>query len=169
MPIPCLPTAALIAGLLSSPPKVPEPESANGSVFEGCELALYTGYHGIGEGVDSGELGLEFRLPPSFLDLQFSLGYMATTDEASMVYVGSRYALEYGGGFELGPSAAVGYYERGDGQDLGNELMFRIGADITRGYGDLEVGLGVFHYSNGGTGHPNPGLESVLLTVTYAL
>ena len=163
-------TALLVASshlAPSDPPRLHIGDMEEDHLLAGSELAVYFGYHGIGEGVDSGELGFEFRIPPTILDLQFSLGYMATTDEAYMAYVGTRYQLKLGERVEFCPSAAVGYFEIGEGQDLGNDLMFRIGGEVTKRYGAVEVGLGVYHYSNSGTGYINPGLESVLLTVSY--
>jgi hypothetical protein len=44
----------------------------------------------------------------------------------------------------------------------------RLGLDVTRRYGHFEIGLGAYHYSNAGMGEDNPGVESVLLTCSYA-
>lgn len=141
---------------------LPSPPSPGGS-----QLALYGGYHGIGEAVDSGQLGVEVRLPEALWDLQPVAGFLATSDSAEMVYGGVRREFDVGNGFRWSPSTSIGHYDRGNGAHLGNHLMFRLGFDVTRTFGPFQVGVGAYHLSNAGTGEFNPGVETLLLTVSY--
>lgn len=63
---------------------------------------------------------------------------------------------------------AAGYYDEGDGKDLGNSLEFRTGAELAYEFQTgIRVGGGFYHISNAGTGSENPGTE--ILSVFVAL
>jgi hypothetical protein len=62
----------------------------------------------------------------------------------------------------------VGYFEKGDGKALGNEIEFRSGGEISYRYEDRSrIGIGIHHLSNAGLGDKNPGEESFM--VNYSI
>ena len=66
------------------------------------------------------------------------------------------------------PDFAVGYFEKGDGKDLGNDVEFRSGGEISYRFQDRSrVGIAIHHLSNAGLGDSNPGEESFM--VNYSI
>ena len=61
-------------------------------------------------------------------------------------------------------SLGAGYYEEGDGKDLGHELEFRSQIEIAYRFDDRSrLGLAVSHTSNASIADTNPGSESAIL------
>ena len=61
-------------------------------------------------------------------------------------------------------SSGPGYYEDGDGKDLGYDLEFRSQAEIAYVMEDRSrIALAISHLSNAGLGDTNPGVEVVSL------
>ncbi len=62
------------------------------------------------------------------------------------------------------PSFGAGYYENGDGLDLGNDLQFRTTLEISyvlENYNRLGLSFG--HISNANLGNKNPGVEVIAI------
>lgn len=62
--------------------------------------------------------------------LQPLFGAMATNDGTFYGYGGLGVPVELGNNWMLMPSASVGYYEEGDGYDLGQHAVYRIGTEL---------------------------------------
>ena len=121
---------------------------------------------------------LEYR---SGYDLLWTIkpfvGVMGTTDEAYYGYGGFYIDFALAELFPETPvvnrivvngNAAVGYYEEGDGKDLGNSLEFRTGAEIAYQFENrMRLGVAFYHISNAGSGSVNPGTE--ILSAFFAL
>lgn len=117
----------------------------------------------------AGLFSFEYRAGPELelLHVRPSLGVFATTDSSVYAWLGLNLDLYFAKRIVLTPQLAVGYYSKGDGQDLGHELEFRTGAVLAWRFDDRSrLGLGFHHLSNLGLGKINPGTES--LTVFYA-
>ena len=88
-------------------------------------------------------------------------GLMGTADEAIYAYGGFLLDIELGD-FVLTPSATAGYFDEGDGKDLGHELEFRTGIELSYKFSNnMRLGVGFYHISNASIGDENPGSEIV--------
>ena len=78
------------------------------------------------------------------------------------IYVYTGVQAEYGiGPLTILPSFAPGYYEKGDGKDLGSVLEFK--SEIKFNYKifkDSKIGYSYSHISNNDWGNINPGIDN---------
>ena len=91
-------------------------------------------------------------------------GAMITADNATYMYTGVQAQYKIGA-LNFTPSFTPGYYEKGDGKDLGSVLEFK---------SELKVGLEIFensklsysysHISNNDWGNTNPGTDNQQIT-----
>ena len=88
-------------------------------------------------------------------------GFM-TENKAFYLYSGVQ--AEYEIGFlKITPSFAPGYYNYGDGKDLGFPLEFKSEVQVTLGLGEnSELGMSYNHISNASLGDKNPGANSYM-------
>ena len=92
-------------------------------------------------------------------------GAMITVDNASYVYTGiqAHYKL---GALNLTPSFAPGYYNHGDGKDLGHVLEFKsefqLSLELPK---DSQLGFSYNHLSNASLGDKNPGANSYMFNL----
>ena len=135
-------------------------------------ISIYTGTFDIidEEGDDQTTLfGIEHKNPNLFRDTFLGkfkpvTGGFMTGDSSVYLYTGVE--AQYGiGPLKILPSFAPGYYEKGDGKDLGSVLEFK---------SELKVGLDIFensklsysysHISNNDWGDTNPGTDNQQIT-----
>ena len=135
-------------------------------------ISIYTGTFDIidEEGDDQTTLfGIEHKNPNLFRDTFLGkfkpvTGGFMTGDSSIYLYTGVE--AQYGiGPLKILPSFAPGYYEKGDGKDLGSVLEFK---------SELKVGLDIFensklsysysHISNNDWGDTNPGTDNQQIT-----
>jgi hypothetical protein len=89
-------------------------------------------------------------------------GAMFTADNAAYVYTGvqANYSL---GILNIIPSFTPGFYEAGDGKDLGHMLEFKsevqLSLDLPK---DSQFGFSYNHLSNASLGDKNPGANSYM-------
>ena len=89
-------------------------------------------------------------------------GAMFTADNATYFYTGvqAQYKL---GGLNITPSFTPGYYNQGDGKDLGHALEFKsevqLSLDLPK---DSQLGFSYNHLSNASLGEKNPGANSYM-------
>ena len=89
-------------------------------------------------------------------------GAMITSDNASYFYTGvqANYKL---GGLNFTPSFAPGYYNQGDGKDLGHALEFKSEVQLSLELPkESQFGLSYNHLSNASLGNKNPGANSYM-------
>jgi lipid A 3-O-deacylase len=118
---------------------------------------------------DALEAGLVLRWPTRWTwGIGPMAGLSATDDGSAWVYLGARRPFRLGGCWQAGPTFAVSYYDQGDGKDLGHEIEFRSGLEVTcvRASG-RSLGVEFYHQSNAGLADVNPGSNS--LWVVYGL
>lgn len=77
------------------------------------------------------------------------------------------YALPMG--FRLEASVMPGFYNEGDGNDLGGNFQIRTEAGVSLAVTDnLRIGFSLSHKSNASLRDDNPGLETALVKAIYA-
>ena len=93
-------------------------------------------------------------------------GAMITADSATYFYTGiqANYKL---GAMNFTPSFTPGYYNQGDGKDLGHALEFKsevqLSLELPR---DSQFGFSYNHLSNASLGSKNPGANSYMFNFT---
>ena len=136
------------------------------------DISIYTGTFDVidKEGDDKTSLfGVEHKNPNLFRDTflgKFKPVTGAFMTGNSSVYLYTGVEGQYGiGPLKILPSFAPGYYEKGDGKDLGSVLEFK---------SEIKVGLELFensklsysysHISNNDWGDTNPGTDNQQIT-----
>ena len=136
------------------------------------ELSFYVGTFDLidEEGDDQTTLfGIEHKNPDLFRDTIFGKfspvsGGFLTGKNSVYFYTGVE--GQYGmGPLKILPSFTPGYYEKGDGKDLGSALEFKseikIGFDI---FENSKLGYSYSHISNNDWGDTNPGTDNQQIT-----
>ena len=139
---------------------------------ENKEISVYTGTFDVidKEGDDQTTLfGIEHRNPDLFRNTflgkfsPISGGFM-TGDSSVYLYTGVE--GQYGiGRLKILPSFTPGYYEKGNGKDLGSALEFKseikLGLDI---FENSKIGYSYSHISNNDWSETNPGTDNQQIT-----
>ena len=137
-----------------------------------AEYSFYTGTFDLidKEGDDKTSLfGVEHKNPDLFRDTflgKFKPVTGAFMTGNSSVYFYTGVEGQYGiGPIKILPSFAPGYYEKGDGKDLGNVLEFKsevkFGLDI---FENSKLSYSYSHISNNDWGDTNPGTDNQQIT-----
>ena len=89
-------------------------------------------------------------------------GAMITADSATYFYTGVQAQYKFGA-LNITPSFAPGYYNKGDGKDLGHALEFKsevqLSLDLPK---SSQLGFSYNHLSNASLGDKNPGANSYM-------
>ena len=133
------------------------------------ELNIFTGMFDFSDDKQrSGLLGLQHQndelFRKSFLGkLSPITGGFMTENSAVYLYTGVQ--TEYNIGFlNITPSFAPGYYNSGDGKDLGHALEFKSEIQLSLNLSDsTEFGMSYNHISNASLGDKNPGANSYMI------
>ena len=133
------------------------------------ELNFFTGMFDFSDHKQaSGLLGLQHQSDELFRDsflgkLSPITGGFFTEKSAFYLYTGVQ--AEYELGFlTITPSFAPGYYNTGDGKDLGSPLEFKTEVQMSFDISDsTNLGLSYNHISNASLGDKNPGANSYML------
>ena len=136
--------------------------------FKETELNIFTGMFDFSDDKQaSGILGLQHQneelYRKSFLgNLSPVTGGFLTEKNAFYLYSGVQ--AEYDLGFlTITPSFAPGYYNYGDGKDLGYPLEFKSEIQMTFNLSDsTNLGMSYNHNSNASLGSKNPGANSYM-------
>ena len=96
-------------------------------------------------------------------------GAMITADNASYFYSGIQAHYKIGA-FNLTPSFAPGYYNQGNGKDLGHALEFKselqFSLELPK---ESQLGFSYNHLSNASLGDKNPGANSYMFNFLKSL
>jgi len=133
------------------------------------EINLFTGMFDFSDTKQaSGIFGLQHQnddlFRESFLGkLSPITGGFLTEKSAFYLYTGAQ--AEYDLGFlTITPSFAPGYYNSGDGKDLGSALEFKSEIQVSLNLSDsTEFGMSYNHISNASLGDKNPGANSYMI------
>ena len=136
--------------------------------FKETELNIFTGMFDFSDDNQaSGILGLQHQnedlFRNSFLGkLSPITGGFLTENNAFYLYTGIQ--AEYDLGLiTITPSFAPGYYEYGDGKDLGYPLEFKSEVQMSLNLSeDTKFGMSYNHISNASLGSKNPGANSYM-------
>jgi len=108
----------------------------------------------------------------NFFYLKPFIGIEATTDSA-FYFLGGIYLEDNVGKLLIGkankwnftPSFGLGYYEDGNGNELGSKLEFRTTLELSYQLkNDDRIGFSLGHISNANIGNKNPGVEIISLS-----
>lgn len=114
------------------------------------------------------EFRAEYRSDKKIWIFKPFVGAMGTTDSAFYGYGGILVDLFFGRRWVLTPSFAAGYYEKGNGLDLGHELEFRSSIELSYRFDNrTRLGVSFYHLSNASIGSDNPGTE--VLSIVYSI
>ena len=133
------------------------------------ELNFYTGMFDFSDDKQAaGVLGIQHQnddlFRKSFLGkLSPITGGFLTENNALYFYTGAQAEYDLGL-FTITPSFAPGYYNSGDGKDLGSVLEFKSEIQMSLNLSDsTEFGVSYNHISNASLGDKNPGANSYML------
>tara|TARA_Y100000590_G_scaffold221264_1_gene250390 strand:- start:3883 stop:4401 length:519 start_codon:yes stop_codon:yes gene_type:complete len=133
------------------------------------ELNLFTGMFDFSDTKQSaGLIGLQHQnddlFRKSFLGrLSPITGGFLTENNAFYLYTGAQTEYDLGL-FTLTPSFAPGYYNSGDGKDLGSALEFKTEIQMSLNLSEnTEFGMSYNHISNASLGDKNPGANSYMI------
>ena len=133
------------------------------------ELNFFTGMFDFSDTKQSAAvLGLQHQnddlFRKSFLGrLSPVTGGFLTEKSAFYLYTGAQAEYDLGL-FTITPSIAPGYYNSGDGKDLGSALEFKTEIQMSLNLSDsTEFGMSYNHISNASLGDKNPGANSYMI------
>ena len=115
--------------------------------------------------------GLEHNNPVLFKETfvgRFSpiTGGFITDKDSVFIYTGIQAQYELGP-IQITPSFAPGYYDEGDGKDLGMALEFQSKIKLSFNFfKDTKVGYSYSHISNNDWGDKNPGVNNEIISLT---
>ena len=132
-------------------------------------LTLGLGYFDMNkQDNDAVDFRLEYRHGQKFWIFKPWVGVEATSDGAVYGAAGVLVDVFFGNRVVLTPSFGAGYYEEGDGKDLGHEIEFRSQIEVSYRFDDRSrLGLAFSHISNASIADDNPGVE--ILNVYYSI
>mgnify|MGYP001493256546 FL=1 len=132
------------------------------------ELNFYTGMFDFSDdGKRAGLLGIQHQNNElsrnTFLgNLSPITGAMITDANATYFYTGVQAQYKIGA-IEVTPSFAPGYYNQGDGKDLGHALEFKSEVQLSLELPkQSQIGFSYNHLSNASLGDKNPGANSYM-------
>jgi hypothetical protein len=136
------------------------------------DLAVSAGRFRVSDNNHVNEGGLEVRLAPHRcrwlprqLDFVPAFGAMVNSDSSVYAYGSFRFEVPVGQRWQVTPQLGYGWYDRNGGFNLGGQVEFRSGLEVTRRLGErYRLGLLYYHLSNAGIYRHNPGSESLVLT-----
>jgi len=133
------------------------------------ELNLFTGMFDFSDQKQAaGIIGLQHQnddlFRNSFLGkLSPITGGFLTENNAFYIYTGAQAEYKLGL-FTITPSFAPGYYNSGDGKDLGHVLEFKSEVQMSLNLSDsTQFGMSYNHISNASLGDKNPGANSYMI------
>ena len=133
------------------------------------ELNFFTGMFDFSDTKQaSGLIGLQHQnddlFRNSFLGkISPITGGFLTEKSAFYIYTGAQAEYDLGL-FTVTPSFTPGYYNYGDGKDLGSALEFKSEVQVSLNLSDnAELGMSYNHISNASLGDKNPGANSYML------
>jgi len=153
-------TAQVTIGSPGDPPRF----AIGGGAFDVLPNAHKTGHGGVGLVL------AEYRFVDTFGIFSPFMGAMGTGKGAVFVYVGFGFDMNFPYNFVLTPSFSGGYFNGGNGINLGYWWEFRSGAELDyRFLNNRRLGVGFYHISNAGRGNKDPGAElaTVVLTAPF--
>ena len=133
-------------------------------------LAFGAGIWDLNDNQTAGLFNVEYRYGTRYGPFKPMIGGLINTDHGFYIYAGIRMDLYLTNKIVVTPSFAPGFYERGDGKDLGHVIEFRSGLDLAyRRKNGARIGAEFHHLSNASLDENNPGTETFLFTYSISL
>jgi lipid A 3-O-deacylase len=111
---------------------------------------------------------VEYDFAHGYYFVKPMIGIFGTNRKSAFAYAGFNFDLHFGEHFVLVPNAAIGYYHRGNGKDLGEAFEFKTGARFDYRFNDASrIGIAFDHISNAGFSKKNPGEENILIMFSF--
>ena len=133
------------------------------------ELNFFTGMFDFSDHKQkAGIIGIQHQNDDLFRDsflgrLSPITGGFLTENNAIYLYTGAQAEYDFGI-FTITPSFAPGYYNSGNGKDLGHALEFKSEVQMSLNLSDsTEFGMSYNHISNASLGDKNPGANSYMI------
>jgi len=133
------------------------------------ELNFFTGMFDFSDHKQkAGIIGIQHQNDDLFRDsflgrLSPITGGFLTENNAIYLYTGAQAEYDFGM-FTITPSFAPGYYNSGNGKDLGHALEFKSEVQMSLNLSDsTEFGMSYNHISNASLGDKNPGANSYMI------
>ena len=142
--------------------------SVNAEEFKNTEFNVFSGMFDFSDdGKRSTLIGIQHQNEnlnrDTFLgNLSPITGALITSDNAGYVYTGveSKYKMGF---LNVTPSFTPGYYNQGDGKDLGHSLEFKSEVQLSLELPkNSQFGFSYNHLSNASLGDKNPGANSYM-------
>lgn len=141
----------------------PEPQRPPDRLVIGAGL-----YDSFDQEAETLDLRIEYRWGISLWALRPWAGIEVTADGALYAVAGVLADIGIGSNWIVTPGAGAGFYDEGNGKDLGDPVEFRTQLEVARRFsGDDRLAIALSHISNAGLGDANPGTE--VLTVYYSI
>ena len=113
------------------------------------------------------EMNYDFGQKEKYGILKPTTGAFITQDSASYAFIGGKVDFKLGP-FILSPSFGPGYYDQGNGKDLGHALEFKSQIDLGFNFGrSSNLSFGYSHLSNASLGDKNPGANSYSFSLSH--
>jgi|TARA_Y100000294_G_scaffold127_1_gene112 hypothetical protein len=128
-------------------------------------LIINAGAFDFHRDTSAAQFGAQYRMGERLWIIKPVVGIFGTSDGAVYGYGGFGIDLYFGKCkcVIFTPDFAVGYFDKGDGKDLGNEVEFRSGGEISYRFKDRSrIGIAIHHLSNASLSDSNPGEESFM-------
>lgn len=133
-------------------------------------LALGAGGFDFDHNHTAAEYRGEYRFGTGLWFIKPMIGAFGTSRGSVYAYGGFRGDFVLFDHYVIMPNAAVGYYGRGNGKNLGSRLEFKTGVELAYRFDNaMRVGVAFDHVSNAGLTKTNPGEENLLLMVSIPI
>src|SRR5208282_5677066 len=137
---------------------------------DGDLVALGLGGYDVLHNYTAAQARVEYRFHQSLFYIQPLLGVLGTNRKTVYTYFGLRSDILLFHHYVVMPVEAVGYFNKGNGKDLGSHTEFKSGVELAYRFdGGSRLGLAFDHISNAGITAKNPGTESLLLVWSFPL
>jgi len=128
-------------------------------------LIINAGAFDFHRDTSAAQFGAQYRMGKKLWIIKPVVGIFGTSDGAVYGYGGFGIDLYFGKCkcIIFTPDFAVGYFDKGDGKDLGNKVEFRSGGEVSYRFQDRSrIGFAIHHLSNASLSDSNPGEESFM-------
>ena len=118
----------------------------------------------------STEFRIEYKFHNKWWFFHPLIGSSLTTKQQLYMYSGISLDLILKNHIAFVPNFAIGYYNKGNGKDLGYPLEFRTGIELSFIFKNkMRLGTHISHTSNASIGRKNPGLETLYFFIAIPI
>ncbi|NGX56654.1 MAG: hypothetical protein K1060chlam5_00897 [Candidatus Anoxychlamydiales bacterium] len=116
------------------------------------------------------EYRVEYKFHQNLWGVKPFLGFLITARSSNYTYVGVYIDIYPKKPLFFSLNLAAGYYNKGNGKDLGFPLEFRSGIELTYKFKSLKrIGAHFYHISNASLGDKNSGTECLDFFISFPI